>query len=157
MYRQRGFTLMELVMVIAIMGIVSVVVSRIFFQSFQTFIIAQNVTNIDWQALLVMQRFENDVHHIRSSNDISTISSGTFSFVDVSGNTVTYQLSGSALLRNSQTLATGVQSIAFVYYDSNYAVTASTTSVRYVTLSVTYIQNNLSLSFSTMAGTRGMP
>lgn len=157
MRRQRGFTLVELVMVIAIMGIVSVVVSRILFQSFQTFIAAQNVTNIDWEALLVMQRFENDVHNIRSSNDISTISSGTFSFVDVSGNTVTYQLSGSTLLRNSQTLATGVQSIAFGYYDANYAVTASTTGVRYVTLSAAFVQNNLSLSFSTMAGTRGMP
>lgn len=156
MRRQRGFTLLELILSIVIIGVISVVVGRIIFQSFKTFTIAQNVSDIDWQGLLVMENFANDVHTIRSANDISTITSSNFSFVNTSGTTVTYQLSGSTLTRNSQTLATGVQSIGFAYYDKNYSVTATAANVRYITFTATFLQNNLSLPFITMAGTRGM-
>lgn len=155
--RQRGFSLIELIMVIVIMGIVSVIVSRILFQSFKTFIVSQNISDIDWQGLLSMNNFTNDVHNIRSANDITTISSSSFSFVNMSGTAITYQLSGSTLQRNSLTLASGVSGIAFAYYDKNYAVTATPANVRYITFSASYVQNNLGLSFSTMAGTRGMP
>lgn len=156
MRRHAGFSLIELVMVIAIMGIISTIVGKIFFQSFKTFLVSQNISDIDWQGLLSMENFSNDVHNIRSANDISTISSGTFSFVDMTGTTVTYQLSGNTLQRSGQTLATGVQSIGFGYYDENYAVTATAANVRYITFSASFAQDNLALGFSTMAGTRGM-
>lgn len=154
--RAKGFTLIELIMVIVIMGVISVVIGRILFSSLQTFITSQNISDDDWQGLLSLNKFTNDVHNIRSANDILTVSASTFSFVDVTGNTVTYQLSGSSLLRGGITLASGVSSIAFSYYDKNYTVTATPTNVRYISFSTTQTQNNLSLSFSTMAGTRGM-
>lgn len=156
MRRLSGFSLIELVMVIAIMGIISTIVGKIFFQSFKTFLVSQNISDIDWQGLLSMENFTNDVHNIRSANDISTVSSGTFSFVDMTGTTVTYQLSGNTLQRSGQTLATGVQSIGFTYYDKNYSVTATTANVRYITFTASFVQDKLALGFTTMAGTRGM-
>jgi prepilin-type N-terminal cleavage/methylation domain-containing protein len=155
--KTAGFTLIELIMVIVIMGVISVVIGHILFQSFQTFITAQSVSDDDWQGLLSMNKFTNDVHNIRSMNDISTITASSFSFVDMSGTTVTYALSGSSLQRSGTTLASGVTGMAFAYYDKNYTVTSTAANVRYITFSTTLTQNNLSLTFSTMAGTRGMP
>lgn len=154
--KTRGFSLIELIIVIVLMGIISAVVGRILFQAFKNYTVSQNISDVDWNAFLAMQVFTNDVHDIRSANDISTISATSFSFVDIAGNTVTYQLTGSTLTRNSQTLARGLSSLAFGYRDGNYAVTATPANVRYITFAGTYVQNNLSLPFTTMVGTRGM-
>jgi prepilin-type N-terminal cleavage/methylation domain-containing protein len=156
MRRQSGFTLIELVLVIVIMGVISIVVGKILFHSFQTFVTSQNISDVDWNGQLTMANFSNDVHTIRSASDIATIAANTFSFVDTTGTTVTYQLSGSTLTRSGQTLATGVTSIAFAYYDKDYSVTATAANVRYVTFTASFVQNNLALAFTTMAGTRGM-
>ena len=153
---EQGFSLLELVIVMVIMGVISVVVSRILFQSFKTFIVSQNVSDIDWTGLLMVQTFTNDVHDIRSANDVSTISASTFTFVNTAGTTVTYAFSGSTLTRNSRTLAAGLQSFSFGYRDVNYNTTATPANVRYITLTSTITQNDLSLPFTTMAGTRGM-
>lgn len=154
--RQAGFTLIELVAVIVIMGIISVVTGRILLASFNTFITSQNISEIDWNGLLTMEVFTNDVHDIRSANDISTINATSFSFVNSAGTSVSYALSGSTLLRNSAVLASGVQSVAFDYRDTNYVATATPGNVRYILLTVNFTQNNLTLPFATMAGTRGM-
>lgn len=155
--RLAGFTLIELIMVITIMGVVSVVMGRLLTESFKTFITAQNISEVDWQGLLATNNFTNDVHSIRSANDISAITASSFSFIDTSGATNTYQLSGSNLLLNSATLATGASNLAFAYYDKNYLVTATAANVRYITFSIKLTQNNLSQTYTTMAGTRGMP
>lgn len=154
---QQGFTLVELILVIVIMGVISVIVGKILFQSFKTFIASQNISDIAWQSFLPMQDIANDVHSIRSANDIITISATNFSFVNMAGTTITYQLTGSVLTRNSQTLANGVQSLTFGYRNENYAVTTVPANVRYITISASFNQGNLTLPFTTMIGTRGMP
>lgn len=155
-HRHRGFTLIELIMVIVIMSIVSVVVGRIMLAGFKNFITAQDISEADWNGLLALEMLTNDIHNIRSASSITTISSSTFSFVDMAGTTVTYQYSGSILQRNSLTLASGLSAFGFGYLDRNGASTATAASVRYITISLTASQNNLSLPFSTTIGTRGM-
>lgn len=153
---EMGFSLIELIITIVIMGIISVVVGRIMVAGYNTFVVAQNISEADWQGLLALEFITNDVHNIRSASGISTISSGTFTFVDMNGTTVTYQLSGNLLQRNSLTVANGVSALAFSYLDKNGSVTASPSAVRYVSVSLTIVQGNLSRGFSTMIGTRGM-
>lgn len=154
--RHRGFTFIELIAVIVIISIISVIVSNILFNSFRMFRVSQDVTDTDWQGLLVIETFANDVHNIRSALDITTVTSSSFSFVDMSGNTVTYQLSGGSVLRTSITLASNVTTLTFSYFDKNGTTTATASSVRYVTASVTESQNGIVKTFTTMAGTRGM-
>jgi prepilin-type N-terminal cleavage/methylation domain-containing protein len=154
--QQRGFTFIELILVMVIVSVISIVVGRIMFQSIKTFIQAQNISEIEWQALLVLENVDNDVKSIRSNNDISTIGATTFTFVTATGANVTYQFSGSTLTRAGQLLATGIQSMAFTYFDKNYASTAVAANVRYVKINLVMVQNDLSLTFNIMSGTRGM-
>jgi prepilin-type N-terminal cleavage/methylation domain-containing protein len=151
---QKGFSLLELIITIIIMGIISVIIGKILIQSFNMFSISQNIGEADWQGLFSLEKLTNDIHNIRSAGDITSISSSSFSFVDMAGTTVTYQLSGSTLLRNGLTVASGLSGLTFSYLDDTGAVTAS--AVRYVSIAVTLSQNNLSFAFNTLVGTRGM-
>ena len=153
---QKGFSLVELIITIVMMGIISVVVGRILIQGYKTFITSQSISEVDWQGLLALESLTNDIHNIRSSSSITTISASSFAFVDMSGTTVTYALSGSNLQRNGLTVASGVSALAFSYLDDAGTVTASATAVRYITVSLTAVENGLSLTFTTLVGTRGM-
>lgn len=153
---QKGFTLLELVLVVTIMGVISVIVGKILASAYNTFYVTQNINDIDYNGLLAVETVTNDIHNIRSAGDITSITATNLSFIDTAGTTITYTTSGATFTRNSQTLATGVNSIAFEYRDENYSVTATPANVRYITFSISLTQRNLSLSYSTMVGTRGM-
>jgi prepilin-type N-terminal cleavage/methylation domain-containing protein len=154
--RQRGFSLIELIMVIVIISIISVMMSQILQKSFQNYLTSQNNSEIDWQGFLSLENFANDVQSIRSSNDIATTGTSQFSFTNHLGSTVTYQVTSGTLMRNSVALATGVNSMVFTYYDKNYVVTPTPANVRYVAIAITLRQNNLQLPFTTLASTRGL-
>lgn len=154
--KQKGFTLIELILSIILMGIISVVIGRIMVAGFKTFITSQNISEADWQGLLALEMITNDIHDIRSASSITTISASSLVFTDMAGTIVTYQLSGTNLQRNSLTVASGITALAFTYLNGSGTVTATPAAVRYITVAVTAVQDNLSLVFSTMAGTRGM-
>lgn len=152
----QGFTLLELIFVIVLVGIISVVITKTLFQSYQVFQTGQNISEADWQAYLALDRLTQDIHNIRSASDMTTITANQFTFVDKTGTTVQYQFSSNALLRNSQTLAAGIQSFAFSYLDQNGATTAVTSNVRYVGINITTVQQTVTVSFATLIATRGM-
>lgn len=156
-YRQTGFTLIELVITIVIAGIISVVIGRILFQSYQTFQTAEDISETDLQGLLAINRIADDIHTIRSSAAISTIQSNQFVFTDVNGNSVQYQVSSGSLLRNSQALASSVASFNMSYYNKDGSTTASPQAVRFITIALSFTHRNLTQSFSTGVATRGMP
>lgn len=156
MRRQSGFTLIELVMVTVLLGILGGIFGRILLQTFSVYRTSQNITETDWQGFLALERLTNDVHTIRSASGITTTSASSFAFTDINGASVTYSLSGSTLLRNSQTLASGVTGLSFAY-QNNAGIAATGTAVRYVIPSITLTQGNVSTVFTTTIGTRGMP
>jgi len=154
--QQYGFSLIELVMVLMIIGVISVVVSRILLQSGLEYTTANNIGVTDWQGFAVLSRMTEDIHNVRSKNDISTINSTEFVFTDADGTSVQYTLSGNTLLRNAQTLATGVTGLAFGYLTSAGVATNTPASVRYISISLSTSQGNITSSFSTLVGTRGL-
>lgn len=154
---RNGFTLIEFLMVALIVGIISVVISQILFEGYKNFLTAKDIDEVSYQGWLAVQRISEDVHRIRSANDITTISSSVFTFTDVNGTSVTYQLSGSLLNRNSQTLASGISTLNFTYLNSAGATTSTPSAVRYVKIAVTAVQGSYTASFVTLAGTRMLP
>jgi hypothetical protein len=62
-------------------------------------------------------------------------------FTDMNGNSITYSLSGTSLMRNTQPLADGIGSLTFAYLDRNEAVTSTLANIRYVTVTLTITSN----------------
>ncbi len=148
--KQAGFTLIEIILVIVIIGIIAGTASSMLGEGLNAFLTANNVTDADWQGQIAIQRMERDIRAVRSAADISTASTNQFAFVNNTGTSITYTLSGSNLLRNSQTLATGVQTLAFAYSDLNGNSTATPSAIRFVsvTLNVTQKKANYNLTTS---------
>lgn len=153
---QCGFSLIELVMVITITGVIAIILTQIFHQSFKTYLSSQSNAEIDWQGFLALERFANDVQSIRSPSDVTTVTGSQLVFVNNTGATITYEVSGNTLMRNTIPLAIGVSSVTFSYYDKNYVAISNPLLVRYVAIDLNLMQQNMQLSFKTMASTRGL-
>lgn len=153
---KRGFTLIEMTLTLVLMGIIGVIIGRVMFQSFQMFTAAQNLSETDGKAFVALERIVNDIHTMRSPADITTMSASQLTFVDLNGTSIQFQLSGTTLSRNSQTLATGVQSLVFTYKGSTGATTATASQVRYIAIALTTSQGTMTASFSTQAAIRGI-
>ena len=155
-YQQKGFTFIELILVVILLGIISVVIGRILLEGYRTFLTSQSILETDWQGWMALERMVNDIHTIRSAADLSTIQTNQLTFVNTNGNTIQYQLSGSSLMRNSFILASGIQSLNFSYLDANGTTTAIPSAVRYISLSLRVAHDQLTQTVSTLAATRGM-
>lgn len=133
----RGAALVELVLVILLVGIIFAGASELLTQGFRAYFVANATTNAEWQERVALERMVRDLRAVRSSADIVIASSTQFSFVSISGNSVNYQKTGTQLMRNSQTIASGVQSVNFSYYDENGESTAQLNAIRYITMTLT--------------------
>lgn len=155
--KSAGFSLIELVITIVLLSFISVVVGQILLESFMLFTTAERVSEADMQTLLALERIVNDVHTIRSAGDISTIAASQLAFTDKNGTVVSYQLSGSTILRNSNVLAGGIQTLNFSYLDGNGSATGIASAVRYIIISITATKSGISSTMSTTAGVRMIP
>ena len=126
LFSRKGFSLIELVMVIVVVGIISVAVAPIFFGGFQAFFKARDLAGMNAQAELAMDRMAREIRGVDPSQDLDSTTLPTASqlkFRIYNGTAqaawVTYALSGTNLTRNSDTLATNTSSLAFSYYKSD--------------------------------------
>ena len=154
MRKISGFTLIELVATMLILGIISVVLGRIMFHAFETFQAANDITETDWTGFVSLTRIVDDLRTMRSANNMTSMQSSALSFIDVNGNSVQYQLSGTSLLRNSQIMATGIAGLSFTYLDKNGATTGAAAAVNYIKINLIAAEGNLAQTFSTMAAIR---
>lgn len=149
MYKQNGFTLIELVITIILMSIVSVISMQMLSQGLTAYLTAQNVVTADQQARLALERMVRDLRSIGSSNAITTATSAQFTFTDLSGTSFNYALSGTNLMVNNQILANGITSLTLSYYDSSGNTTSTLSAIRYITISINVTQSNANFTVST--------
>lgn len=141
--KQNGATLLELVIVIFIISVVTAAGVWFFHLAYDLYNNQQNVLEADWQGRLATQVIKTDIQLIRSTADISTATATALTFVDEYGNTIAYTLSSANLLKNSQVLASSVQSITFKYYNQNgveLSQPVTTSLIRYITAEITINQ-----------------
>lgn len=158
--RQAGFTLVEIIITIVIIGIIASIAANIILQGARIYSTEDSRSNVHYQARLAVERMAREIRMIRSASatDITTgtMSATNLQFYDVNNNNIQFQRTGASapytITRNGIILANNVQSMTLSYWQLNgtTAVTAATiTSLWFVDISVTVQQGTETLQVQT--------
>jgi type II secretory pathway pseudopilin PulG len=128
-----GFSIIDLIMTIVIVGILSAVIAPILYQGFESFIWSRDITNTNARAQLAIERMSREIRGIQPSDIIEYTAPN---YLDT--NKLKFSLNGSPveflksaqnqLLRNSDLLADNVTSLTFTYYKDDWATQATRAS-----------------------------
>jgi|GEM_PF-1435133 len=146
-----GVTLVELVIVIMITSIIVLGVTMFLQQSFRTYFTTADIMRPQIQAQAAIETITRDLRTIRSTLDISNITSNSITFVDIDNKTVYYRLFNNQLQRkvdtitttgSYQTLVSNVQNFIISYYDSTGVSVTQNNAIRYIFVTLTININN---------------
>lgn len=152
-----GFSLIELVLTILLIGIIAAVVSQYALQGVRSFSIEQDRGDAHSQARLSVERVAREVRAIRSATgaDIPIMAATDLRFYDTLGQDIRFTWAAGILTRNGQTLASNVASFAFSYYQSDGStVAALPTEIWFVRMTLTIVQGETSLPMQIQAHPR---
>lgn len=135
MMNRKGFTLIEFIVGMAA-GVSVALVAMFLWAPVDNWMFTQARRSGVTETETAVMRILREVRRVRSTNDISTFTSGQFSFTDIDSNSVSFSLSGTDLMRNSDVLARNVQALEFEYLDENSTSTAIKANIRVVRVTV---------------------
>ena len=145
--RKNGFTLVELIIVITIIGIIAGVVGYILLGAVEGWTFKAKRNDLLWDGRLAINRMAREIREIKNLTSVTTASSSQFRFTNVNNNSIIYSLSGADLNRtkdgSANILAQNVSNLSFTYYDSSGAgiatptVSPSATNIRRVRINLT--------------------
>ena len=164
--RVAGFSLIELVIVIVLLGIVSAVAAPFAINAFNAYFTGRDLVETDWQARVALERMTRELRTVRAPAAITMTSGSDLSIVDVDGNAIRYCLgtvgtcpgATGELTRNTQPLATGISGLAFSYLlKDGKTTTAAPASVYYVVVDFTATQGVNSRTYQATVSPRNFP
>jgi prepilin-type N-terminal cleavage/methylation domain-containing protein len=149
--RQPGFSLVELIVVIVVLGIIASMGAIVVRNGMLGYLREREITSADWQGRLALERITREVRNVAAPNysNIAATScdSSTFTFSDITSTLISYTQNTTTLLRNGQPLADnlGVNGLHFYCLQSN-GQTYSTipSAVYYITVSMVVSTTNTS-------------
>jgi prepilin-type N-terminal cleavage/methylation domain-containing protein len=161
----RGFTLMELVMVMVLFGIVAAVAAPVMSSSFQAYFTGRDIAEADWQARVAIERMTRELRAMRAPSDLVITAADNISFVDADGTPIRFCAGGGGgcggaagdLMRNGQPLASGISSLGFSFLTRSATPTAIAAQVYYVTVSFTATRGTISKAHRTTVSPRNFP
>ena len=159
--RERGWTLIEVVMVFVVFAIVATIGARLMSAMFLSYFTARDITSSDAQARVAFERMTRELRQIRlaTAADLDPASNAQVRFIDSDGNGVCFYRDAATnrLMRSAdgpatacgattpQPLSDFVTGLNFVYYvNDGRTTTALATAVYYITVKVSVQDNNVS-------------
>ncbi len=177
--------MVEMVITIAIVGIIFGLGALMLGKSFQSYDLAQKTTDVDWQGRVGLERMARELRNIRSNADLtmSATSTAPVFFNDVSGNAVCfcYESTTNTVRRGSsvapncgaggvaptptcgtgstQVLASNVvaSGLNFYYYDTSGAAAASAAQVHVIALTLQVTEGSVNQTYRTTVQPREFP
>ena len=149
----RGFTLIELVLVIVIAAIIGSIGARILSGGFSAYLTGKDLMEVQWQGNLALERLGRDLRNIRSATvaDLTIAPANAISFTTTDGGVVSYTLNGNTLQRNSDALADDITNLAFTYLANDGQTTAtSANEVYYIIVTLNTSSQNINQTISTV-------
>lgn len=158
-----GFSLIELVTVMVLLGIIAAVAAPFVSNSFNAFFTGRDLVETDWQGRVALERMTRELRTVRAPADITMTSASDLTFLDVDGNLVRYFMSNCVLAiceltRNTQPLATGISGLAFSYLlRDGKTATALPANVYYIIVDFTATQGANSRTYQATVSPRNFP
>ncbi|MDP8229668.1 MAG: prepilin-type N-terminal cleavage/methylation domain-containing protein [Candidatus Gorgyraea atricola] len=160
--KKKGFTLIELVIVIVILGIIASTATPLLLaiSDSVTFLISR--AGMDQAADIALSRMAREMRRLKDDSSVNTAASSQFSFDDVNSNTISYSLSSMNLMRNSDILASDVQSLSFTYYGdsgstiSTPVVSPNETDIRRIDISLEFQSGDQTLYYESQVRPRNL-
>jgi prepilin-type N-terminal cleavage/methylation domain-containing protein len=134
--QQKGFTIIELIIVIVLIGIIIAGSSNLLFQGFRSFVSTRDILEENRQSTVVLENMVRTLRSIRSPSNINSANSTSIAFETTDGETNTYSLNGSIIEYNNIPLADNQEELELEYYDSNGTSTSNTSLIRYITINL---------------------
>ena len=152
---QSGFSLVELVLVIVLIGIIASVGAQLMGTGFQMYVEGRDSLSVDAQARLALERITRELRAVRKATGLTLAPATELNFTGLDGTAVRYCMGavggcpGAAgeLMRNAQVLAGGISGLSVVYTDSAGAVTAVPAQVLNISIQFTAAQGGISTAY----------
>jgi len=159
----RGFTLIEAVLVIILVGILFGFGSVLLGKVFSSYSMKQEITEADWQAKVALERAARELRAVRTATaaDLDVASTAQVRFIDSDGNGVCFYRNANRMMRSAdgpatacgttspQVLADNITALAFSYWTSAGATTTSSALVYYITADMTVADGVYNAQFRT--------
>lgn len=164
--RAHGFTLVEVILVMVLLGIIAAVGAQIMGAGLQSYVATRDSLNVDAQARLALERMTRELRAVRSPSALTLAPSNEVTFIDTDGTPIRYCLAmvngcpgttAGELMRNSQPLASGVSGLGFTYSDRNGAPTADPAQVFYISVQFSVAQGGMGGSYRATVNPRNFP
>jgi len=138
----NGFTLVEIVITIVLIGILSGIAAMIILQGVMAYSDEQSRSDVHYQARVAMERMAREIRLIRSQGaDITTMANNNLRYIDVNGVTIGFSWANPTLSRwdgaTNDVLASGVTAFTFSYYQQDGITVATPANVWFVDIAMT--------------------
>lgn len=128
----RGFTFVELVLVTALLGVLGMVIGPPLYNAINGYDLVTTRRLVLAESRAGVERMVKEIRLIPSSTEITALNLQSFQFQYPVSTNITYSLSGTNLMRNSDILIQNVLSLTFTYYDEDGLTTSTPANVRSV-------------------------
>lgn len=165
---EGGFTLAEVVIVIVVVSIAALLFSGMFLEAVRSYQFVDAEKGMLQEARYAEERISRELRRVRGNTDVTVATARAITFVDRDAATVGFSWSGvkgDPLLYtkngSSQTLASGVDSLAFAYWKSDGTAAApivapAPTDIWRVSVHLRLAKGSQSVSAVTAAFVRSM-
>ncbi|MBU0574033.1 MAG: type II secretion system GspH family protein [Candidatus Margulisbacteria bacterium] len=136
---KKGYTLIESIIVIVVLSAAVFAIGTFLFKLTDSWATVRNKNNIASASRLAMNRMVREIRRVNKPSQIITFTATEFRFVDVGSGTVRFYQSGTDLYRDSDILASNLNSsdgLSFTYLDQNGAVTATKQDIKTIRISL---------------------
>jgi prepilin-type N-terminal cleavage/methylation domain-containing protein len=137
---KRGYTLIELILTIIIVGIIAGVSAQVLLRGIDAYSLIMNRKDALQHARIGMDRMVSELSMVRNT-DLSSISDTNISFWDINGNLTNFrrrsQYNTYELYRGEDFLAGRLGLLDFDFYQSNGTSTSLPNSVRLINIELT--------------------
>lgn len=153
--RQKGFTLIETIMVMVIVGFIAAFLSTVIYGGINSWLFLKGQAGMMADTSNALRRMVREVR-LTSDNNITAATTTEYAFTDKNNNAIDYKMVGTDLQRNGAVLLNNLSAngLIFNYLDNGGGVATSVNTVRTIQISIVAQNGNNRVRLQSAAAIR---